>query len=82
MMDLFITKMQPFILQDINWWTGVMLITYGLLWCFYQLFRLSFWRHPFTAVDSLPRKILRGPIPLQICSDEETNSLDNGWPEN
>ncbi len=21
----------------------------GLLWCFYQLFGLSFWRHPFTA---------------------------------
>ncbi len=23
----------------------------GLLWCFYQLFGLSFWRHPFTAED-------------------------------
>ncbi len=35
--------------QDINWdWTGVFWITCGLLWCFYQLFGLSFWRHPFT----------------------------------
>ncbi len=25
----------------------------GLLWCFYQLFGLSFWRHPFTAEDPL-----------------------------
>ncbi len=25
----------------------------GLLWCFYQLFALSFWRHPFTADDPL-----------------------------
>jgi len=25
----------------------------GLLWCFYQLFELSFWRHPFTAEDPL-----------------------------
>ncbi len=22
-----------------------------LLWCYYQLFGLSFWRHPFTAED-------------------------------
>ncbi len=28
-------------------------ITCGLLWCFYQLFGLSFWRHPFTAEDPL-----------------------------
>ncbi len=28
-------------------------ITCGLLWCFYQLFGLSFWRHPFTAGDPL-----------------------------
>ncbi len=37
--------------QDVNWWTGVC----GLLWCFYQLFGLSFWRHPFTAEDPLVR---------------------------
>ncbi len=28
----------------------------GLLWCFYQLFWLSFWRHPFTAEDQLLSK--------------------------
>ncbi len=28
----------------------------GLLWCFYQLFGLSFWRHPFTAEHPLVRK--------------------------
>ncbi len=27
----------------------------GLLWCFYQLFGLSFWRHPFTAKHLLMR---------------------------
>ncbi len=27
----------------------------GLLWCFYQLFGLSFWRHPFTAEHPLVR---------------------------
>ncbi len=31
-------------------------ITCGLLWCFYQLFGLSFWRHPFTAEDPLVSK--------------------------
>ncbi len=28
----------------------------GLLWCFYQLFGLSFWRHPFTAEHPLMSK--------------------------
>ncbi len=28
----------------------------GLLWCFYQLFGLSFWRHPFTTDDPLLSK--------------------------
>ncbi len=40
----------------LNWWNGVVWITYELLWCFYQLFGLSFWRHPFTAEDPLVSK--------------------------
>ncbi len=31
----------------------------GLLWCFYQLFGLSFWRHPFTAEHPLLRQWCR-----------------------
>ncbi len=50
-MDLFLTNTHLFTLQDVNWWTGVVWITCGLLWCFYQLFGFSFWRHPFTAED-------------------------------
>ncbi len=42
--------------QDINWWTGVVWITCRLLWLFYQLFELLFWRHPFTADDALLNK--------------------------
>jgi len=49
MIDNFFTNMQIFTSQDVNWWTWVMWITCGLLWCFYQL---SFWRHPFTAESS------------------------------
>ncbi len=32
------------------------MITCALLWCFYQLFGLSFWRHPFTAEHPLLSK--------------------------
>ncbi len=42
-MDLFFTNTQILASQDVNWWTEVVWIT---LWCFYQLFGLSFWRHP------------------------------------
>ncbi len=42
-------------------------------WCFYQLFGLSFWRHPFTAEDPLVSKWCTATF-LQICFDEETNS--------
>ncbi len=37
---------------------------------FYQLFRLSFWRHPFTAEDPLVNNWF-----FQICSDLEENKL-------
>ncbi len=48
-LDLFQFLSSP----DVNWWTGVVWVTCGLLWCFYQLFGLSFWRHPFTAEHPL-----------------------------
>ncbi len=55
----------------------------GLLSCFYQLFGLSFWRHPFTAEDSLVSKWCNATF-LQIFSHEETNSSKSrmfflGW---
>ncbi len=56
MMDLFLTNTQLLSSRDITWWTGVVWITCGLLWCFYQLFGLSFWRHPFTAEHPLLSK--------------------------
>ncbi len=66
-------KKQLITSQNVNWWTGVVWITCGLLWCFYQLFGLSFWRHPFTTEDLLVSK-WRNATFLQIWSDEETNS--------
>ncbi len=47
-MHLFLTNMQIFISQDVNWFTG--------LWYFYQLFGLLFWWHPFTAEDPFESK--------------------------
>ncbi len=44
------------------------------LWCFYHLFGLSFWRHPFTAKPSIVEQVICNATFLQICSDEETNS--------
>ncbi len=55
-MDLFPTNTQLLSSPDVNWWSGVVWIICGLLWCFYQLFGLSFWRHPFTAEHPLVSK--------------------------
>ncbi len=68
-MDLVLKNMELFTSQDVNWYW----ITCGLLWCFYQLFGLSFWRHPFTAEDPLMSKWCNAQF-LQICSDEDKNS--------
>ncbi len=52
----FLQSLRCFTSQEVNWWTRVMWIACGLLWCFYQLFGLSFWWHPFTAEDPLVSK--------------------------
>ncbi len=57
-MYLFLTSKQLFASQDISWWTGVLWVTCGLLWCFYQLFKFSCWRHPFTAEDPFVRDVM------------------------
>ncbi len=40
---------------------------------FYQLFGLSFWRHPFTAEDPLVSNLCNAKF-LKICSDEKFNN--------
>ncbi len=49
----------------------------GLLSCFYQLFGISFWRHPFTAEDPLMSKWCNAKF-LKLFCDEETN-LSTCW---
>ncbi len=71
--------MQLLTSQDINWWTGVVWITCGLLWCVYQLFGLSFWRHPFTAEHPLLSKWCTVTF-LQIWWRNNTHR-HLGWPE-
>ncbi len=46
----------------------------------FQLFGLSFWRHPFTAEDQFVSKWCNDKF-LKIRSDEETIHLYFGWPE-
>ncbi len=43
----------------------------GLLWCFSQLFGLSFWRHPFTTKDLLVVSKWCNAKFLQIYSNQE-----------
>ncbi len=50
-----------------------MWIACQLLWCFYQVSELSFWRHPFTAENQL-LSIWCNVTFLQFCFNEETNS--------
>ncbi len=38
---------------------GLVWITCVLLWCFYQLFGLSFWRHPFTAEHPISPNLMK-----------------------
>ncbi len=64
LMDLFIKNTQ-FLLHKLL--TGVVWITCGLLFCFYQLLGHSFWRHPFTAEDPLVSKWFNAKF-LQIFS--------------
>ncbi len=54
--------------------------TLKLLLCFYKLFGLSFWWHPFTAEDPLVSKLYKAKF-LQICSDEEKKNLHLGLSE-
>ncbi len=71
MMDLFLTNMQLLfhkMLIDGLEWCGLVVD-----YCDYQLFGLSFWRHPFTAQDPLMSKWCDTKC-LQICSDEAPNS--------
>ncbi len=66
---LFLIDTAFFPSEDVNWWTGIVWITCELLWCFWQLFGLWFWRHPFTAEDPLVSKWCNAKV-FQI-SDEE-----------
>ncbi len=48
----------------------------GLLWCFYQLFGLSFWRHPFT---SIAETLMQWHITLHVFNQKKKNSTFCTW---
>ncbi len=70
-LDLFLTNTQLFN-SDFNRWSPV-----GWSWTIIIFLStvIELWRHPFTAEVPLVNT-LSNPTFLQICFDEETNSLD------
>ncbi len=55
----FITHYSGTLIDGLEWC--------GLLWCFYQLFGLSYWRHPFTAQDPLVSKWCNAKSSCAVC---------------
>ncbi len=61
----------------IKWWIyflqtrGFLLHKFvcGLLWCFYQLFGLCYWRHPFTVEQGCPTLLLAIDCPAKFSSN-------------
>ncbi len=72
MMDLFLTNMQFLASPDVNWWTGVVWI----IVMFYQLFGLSFWRHPFTSIGE---QVMEWCISPNLM--KKPTHLNRRWPE-
>ncbi len=76
MMDFFLTNTYFWLLKmltdGLEWC--------GLLWCLYQLFGLSFWRHPFTAEDPLLGKWCSATF-LQTFPIKKQTHLHFGWAE-
>ncbi len=52
----------------------------GLLWCFYQLFGLSFWRHPFTSDEPLGEQVMYCNFSKFVQMKKQAH-LHLGWPE-
>ncbi len=78
MMELFITNQQLFASQGVNWWTEsswLLVDYYDVLSAFYQL---SFWRHPFTAEDSMVSKWYNTKF-LHICRRNKLIYILNPW---
>ncbi len=75
---LYLSKSIGFKVDLNNVFMKNMFFTYTARWfhylwitvMFYELFELSFWRHPFSAEDPLVSKWCNAKF-LQICSDEE-----------
>ncbi len=65
--DLFLTNSQLFTSQDINWWTGVVWISCGLLWFFLSAVWTLILTAPIHCRGSTGEQI------LQICYNKEIN---------
>ncbi len=77
--DRLVSYEQLYTSQLVNWCTRVVCITCELLWCFNQLFGLSFWRQPFTVEDTLPGKWWNATF---LQNWWRNKLIYIGWPEN
>ncbi len=68
---------QLFSSQDVNWWTGVVWITCGLLWCFYQLFGRLILTAPIHCRASIDEQV---DIMLNFSKSKERTNSSLGWP--
>ncbi len=79
-MDLFITNIQLFSSQDVNWWIGVVWITCGLLWCFIScLDSHSDGTHPLQWTHWWASDVMLH-FSKQVPMKKQTH-LHLGWPE-
>ncbi len=73
MMNLFLTNMQLFTSQVFNWWTGVVWITCGWLWCFLSALWTLILTAPIHCRGSIGGKVMWGYIYPSLLQ-EDTNS--------
>ncbi len=68
MMNLFLTNRQLFTSQDVNWWTGVVWITCGLLWCFFSAVWTLILTAPIHCRGSIVEQVMQCYFSLdEIC---------------
>ncbi len=76
MMDLFLINTLRLSSQDVNWWTGLVWIACGLLWCFYQTLILT---APIHCRASIAETVMQCYISPNLMKNQTHIHL--GWPE-
>ncbi len=65
--------------QDVNWWTGVVWITCGLLWCFLSAVWTLILTAPIHCRASIAETLMQWHISTNLMKKQTHRNL--GWPE-